>query len=426
MKIAILGRSPIALEAAITFHSHGASLTWFLGNEESSLFTTPEFLTNDFVSDLGQNLLKEIGVVYSPEVFSWSDWLNFYEAPLVEYLRRNQEVKSDEVVSITKRFLAPRETILGRSRFLDLFRIIYKVNPKDFIEEQKETNPETYERLSEEFIHSLSSSIEMYQDYDLVLDLRNDFMKASIAISGRALGESRPSDKVHHGIEAIKFAQGLVPSPEIREMFLVGSNSISAEIIISLELWLKDPRSRLFLATTEEEPFFEFLKESASSSGDKLRSIFKWMDEEFEREVFTFTQKLREWQELDDFVQVKIPRPVEPIPRLVYFSGHNVTAIDELIDRKRMFVTLEKPEFRMGKKHPENNHLDLKTIGVDQVLVSYTKKDQSILGVDPNEVGLFTLTPSRPNTRDCWGLDLQKLKGIEDEVFKLFTPADTH
>ncbi len=426
MKIAILGRSPIALEAALTFHSHGAAVTWFVDKEEHSLFTTPEFTSADFVSELGQVLLKEMGLTYIPKKFTWKDWLNFYEAPLIEYLRRNQEVRTDEVVSITKRFLAPGEEISGRSRFLDLFRIIYKVNPKDFIEEQRETNPETYERLTEEFVHSLASSIEMYQDFDLILDLRNDLSKSSIAASGRALGEGRTSDKINYSTAALKFATGLLPAPDNREMFLVGSDSLAAEILLALEVWLKEPRSRLFVASTEADPFSRFLVEATPASAEKLTSLFGRMDEEFEKEVQTFTHKLREWQELDDFVQVKIPKPVEPIPRLVYFSGHNITAVDELIDRKRMFVTLEKPEFRSGVKHPENNHLDLKTIGVDQILVSHAKKDFSILQIDPNEVGFFTLTPSRPNVGQCWEHDLQKLKGIEDEVFKLFSPADTH
>jgi len=147
---------------------------------------------------------------------------------------------------------------------------------------------------------------------------------------------------------------------------------------------------------------------------------------EFQQEIEVFTKKLRDWQELDDFVQVKIPRPSEPIPRLNFFSGHNVTAIDELIDRKRMFLTLEKPEFRNGKKHPENNNVELKTVGVDQILIGHAKKDRSFVEVDPIEQGFFDLTPTRLNLKECWEKDLLKVEGIEDEIFKLFSPVSSH
>lgn len=426
MKLAILGHSPLALETALRFHLHGAALTWYVDQDDLSLFTSQENSVEDFISDLGLGVLKEMNLSYSPSAFTWAEWMKSYEKPLIDYLRAHQEVKTDEVISVTKRFLTPGEVIPGRSRFLDLFRVIYRVNPKDFIDDQKETNPETYQRLTEEFIHSLASTIEMYQDYDLVLDLRSDLGKSSVAASGRALGEGRNTDKVSYALNALRYAKSIQPAPDLRELCLVGSDSLSAEILIALENWIREPRSRLFLVTTEEEPFSHFLEVANKETKQKLQKIFSYIEKEFEDDVDVFTTKLREWQELDDFVQVKYPKPAEPIPRLNFFSGHNVSAIDELIDKKRMFVTLEKPEFRDGKKHPENNFLDLKTIGVDHILVAHAKKNKAIIEVDAHEAGFFELTPHRPNVDSGWEKDLSKLEGIEDEIFKLFSPADTH
>lgn len=426
MKIAILGSSPVALEAALRFHLHGAAFTWFVDQDDFRHFTSPKFAAHSFTSDLGMGVLKEIDQSYSPEVFSWGEWYDKYQAPLVSYLKAQQEVRFDEVVSITKRFLKHGEEIPGRSRFLDLFRVIYKVNPKDFIEGQKESNPEMYQRLTEEFINSLAGSIEMYQDYDLILDLRSDLGKASIAASGRALGESRATDKVSYGLNTLKKASEIKPTPDFRELILVGSDSYAAEVLIALTDWIKEIRSRLFIATTEEEPFKEFFEKAHPDTVKKLHDLFAHIEAEFEGEINIFTKKLHEWQELDDFVQVKIPKPVEPIPRLNYFSGHNVSAIDELIDKKRMFVTLEKPEFRTGKKHPENNFVELKTIGVDHILVAHTKRDDSFVQLDNEEKGYFSLIPERLNVKSAWETDLKKLEGIEDEVFKLFSPADSH
>lgn len=425
MKLAIIGQSPLALEACLRFHLHGAALTWFIDEHDPFSFDSFSSPKDTFTSDLGLGILKEINLTYSPEKFSWDEWINGYQKPLLNYLKAHQEVKYDEIVSISKRFLAPGELISGKSRFHDLFRVIFRVNPKDFIDDQKETNPETYKRLTEEFISSLASSIEMYQDYDLVLDLRTDLGKASAAVTGRALGEGRISQQVAYGKDALLMAKKSIPSQELREIAIIGSDSLAAEMLLSLDKWIEEPRSNLFIVTTEEDPFESFVKNANEETLKKLNHLFKKIEVEYENEINDFTMRLREWQELDDFIKVKKPKPAEPIPRLNYFSGHNVTAIDELIDRKRMFLTLEKPDFRTGKKHPENNHLDLKTIGVDQVFVAHAKKDKSILHLDKEEKGFFELIPTRPNINTCWEGDLKKLEGIEDEVFKLFSPLNS-
>ena len=426
MKLALFGHSPVALEAALRFHLHGAAVTWYMDNDDFPHFSSAHFSQKAFTSDLGYSVLKELGLTYMPEMFSWEEWAANYKTPIINYLKAHQEIKSDEVVSVTKRFLAPGETINDRSRFLDLFRVIYKVNPKDFIEEQKESNPETYQKLTEEFVRSLASSIEMYQDYDLILDLRNDLNEASVSVAGRALGEGRKSQKIIYGMEALKTAKTLRPSPELRELALIGADSLGAEILLGLEEWIKEPRSKLFIISHEASPFSHFLENADPQTREKLTSFLSRIDEEFETEINTFTKKLREWQELDDFIQVKMSRPVEPIPRINFFSGHNVSAVDELIDRNRMFLTLEKPEFREGLKHPKNNLPDLKTLGVDSILVSHAKKDMSRMQLDNGEKGLFSLTPTRPNMKDSWERDLSRLEGIEDEIFKLFSPVDAH
>lgn len=426
MKLAIIGNSPIALEAAVRFHLHGASLTWFKNEDYTECFNEFQLSEGGLISDLGLEILKSKNLKYDLQNLSMENWRINYFSPINEVLSQYQEIKTDEVVSITKRFLAPEEEILGRTRFLDLFRVIFKVDPTKFIEEQKDDNPETYKKLSEEFVKSLASSIEMYQDYDVVLDFRTNLGKASVNIAGRALGEGRQSESVFYDVKALKKARTITPGPELREIALVGSHSLSAEMLISLEEWLKDPRSNLFIISHEEEPFNNFLVMAQPSIAKKIKSILATIEQEHKFEIESFTKKLREWQELDDFVRLKIPRPVEPIPRLNFFSGHNVTAIDELIDRKRIFLTLEKPEFRRGKIQPENNNPDLKTLGADLVLVGHCKKDRSNLEIKNNESGFFELIPEMMNIKNFWEEDLTKLEGIEDEIFKLFSPANSH
>jgi hypothetical protein len=426
MKLAILGNSPLALEAALRFHFHGAALTWYMSPEGFSAFDSGEHPPLCFSSKLGLQVLNDLNQNYSPDLFNWSQWVKGYEQPLVQFLKTHQEVREDEVVCVSKRFLTPLEEISGRSRFYDLFRLIYKVNPKEFIEDQKESSPETYKKLTEEFVQSLATSIEMYHDYDLILDCRTDLSRTWASVSGRALGEGRISRNVSYSVEALQLGKNLEPTTDLRDLCVVGSDSLAVEIVLSLAKWLKDKHSNLFIISSEEDPFSSFLEEGNPKTTSELKNLLKYMEDEFQEEVKSFSQKLREWQTLDDFVQVKIPRPAEPIPRLNFFSGHNVMAIDELIDRKRMFITLEKPDFRQGKKHPENNHLDLKTLGVDHILVANAKKNRSIIELPYQEIGFFDLIPIRANIKNSWEKDLEKLKGVEDEVFKLFSPVNPH
>ncbi len=151
-----------------------------------------------------------------------------------------------------------------------------------------------------------------------------------------------------------------------------------------------------------------------------------YFEREFESEKEIFHTKLREWQELDDFIQAKKPKPVEPIPRLVFFSGHNATAVDQLIDKQRIFLTLEKPDFREGLVQIDNNQLELKTIGVDTIFVAARPQTSPIKNLSPvNEKGCFEIHPNEPFFSDAWSTDLENIKVIEDEIFKLFSPRNS-
>lgn len=424
MKLAILGSSPQALETAVRFHLHGASLTWFNALEEEAEELQQDLLESSaFVSEEGLQLLRSIGGDYRPERFDWQSWKKDYYTPLASLLASEQKVRNHEVISVAKRYLAPGEEIPGKSRFYDLFRLIFQVNPEEFIKEQEATNPETFQRLTEELKTSLQKNIEMYEDFDLVLDLRRSTRSCSLSVTGRALGESRVSkDQLLYAWDALREARKIAQDTgEVREVALVGSTALAAQITLSLKDWLKDARMRLFVITTEANPFSDLLNSANAKLSLELQEFFAYMEGEFEKEVNEFHRKLREWQELDDFVQVKVPKPVEPIPRLVFFSGHNATAVDQLIDKRRVFLTLEKPDFREGRKQPENNALDLKTIGVDRIFVATGLKKPNLESyLSPNEKGHFSVELS------SWEKDLLVIKGIEDEIFKLFSPAGTH
>ena len=431
MKLAILGSSPIALEAALRFHLHGASLTWFNFAEVEYEDLFENTLSEDtYVSEAGLTFLKEMGKTYAPSnPKNFSSWKENYLKPIVELLSHEQKVRPHQVVSISKRYLAPSETPQERTRFLDLFRVLFQVNPQEFIKEQELTNPEAFERLSQELIDSLQTNLEMYEDFDLVVDLRRSTQVQSLSVTGRALGESRVSkEQLKYGFEALDLALEIhKDAQDMRELALVGSEPLAVQIVLTLGEWLKDQRSRLFIVSEEAWPFQKFLESGEPDSVKRLNEVFDFMNAEFQQDVNEFHLKLREWQDLDDFVQAKIQKPVEPIPRLVFFSGHNATAVDQLIDKRRLFLTLEKPDFREGLRQPENNPLELKTIGADRILVANKMmKPKMDVHLALNEVGYFECELNLPNISGAWKQDLERLKGIEYEIFKLFSPADAH
>src|SRR5690606_25130524 len=116
----------------------------------------------------------------------------------------------------------------------------------------------------------------------------------------------RKSEKVLYGLQALNFAASLKPSPSMREIALIGSGAVAGEILIAMDEWLKESRSRMFIISHESSPLDAFLEKANSETKEKLMKLFREIDEEFETDIETFTRKLREWQELDDFVQVKI------------------------------------------------------------------------------------------------------------------------
>jgi len=322
-----------------------------------------------------------------------------------------------EVLSVAKRFLGEHEKIQDRSRFYDLFRLIYALKPADYVDSQKEVNPEVYERLSQEMLRSLQSQIEMFEDFDIVLYAPEKLLSGSLNVNGRCLGEKRISERIIHGDQLLKIHSGWLEERQAREVLIVGDEFLSFEIILKLEDWLRDEKNRLFIVSSELSPLDAVRNRLTQEMREKFDQLISYLEAEFEDEKTRHHQKLKEWQELDDFVKVKIPKPVEPISRLVFFSGHNLSAVDELVDKNRVFATLEKPDFRNGLKDVENNFLDLKTIGVDFILNGITKKN--FYEVPAGEQGFFILPP--------YDLLLESaLKDIENEIYQLFSPAHSH
>ncbi len=426
MKVAILGHNPVGLEIALYFDQIGASVVWMGTNEDLQKYDSLYRSGYDLSLLTGEQGMARLGA--TPELSSLDDYKNKYFSPLLSTLAQAQDVKVVEVESVNKRFIRKEEEIEGRSRFLDLFRVRYSIDPKDFVETQKEANPEVYERLTSEMMSSLQSRIEMYEDVDLVINAAERMIPRSLGTNGAALGENRiKTEKLLYGEMALASLDGLKTNNDIREVVIVGSGEQAAVALIELHPWLlKTPSGRIFVASAEADPFVG-LKENSSELYSRVQLILEQQNEEYKIESDEFLAKLRDWQELEDYIKAKIPRPAEPVPRLVFFSGHSISAVDQLIDKKRLFLTLEKPDFRQGLKQPDNNGIDLKTIGADQILV-LGGSQRKVLDQDlrENEVGYFKI--EMPSVWDQTRKTKLKmiLDKIEHEINTLFSPSRPH
>jgi hypothetical protein len=346
MKVAVLGPSQNALELAQALHALGASVRLFWGGPAHGL--PPEVAQED--------------VIPHP-------WLR-----------------------VTKRFLMPGQLPPNATRFSDLFRVTYQVDPTALVQASKESQPEMFQNMSEEFLVSLKGQLEMFEDVDVVVDASDGIPVGSLGPGGPAVGElrMRPETLLHWPAN-VDLNQWIGQS---RELALVGSGVQAQAVLQTLWPWVQTPGHRIFVITPEVTPFAQ------PTPGWQVH----WEEQQTSHlaGLKKHAAELAEWEELDDFIKAKKPRPEAPVPPVVVLSAHMVTAVDQLVDQTRSFVTCEKIPWVEGLVQPENNFLELKTLGVDKIIGAHGLKRPTgyfhgldvrpdVVGEQP-ERGFFTLT----------------------------------
>ena len=100
--------------------------------------------------------------------------------------------------------------------------------------------------------------------------------------------------------------------------------------------------SRLFYVSKSCRPF-ENLENINSDLYSEVLKVINEYNTVFKNETDSFLAKLKDWDELESYIKAKMPKPVEPIPNLVFFLGHSVTSVDRMVDQKKIFLTCEIP-----------------------------------------------------------------------------------
>ena len=371
MKIAILGSGPLALLAAKHFDDLGAYTVLF---QRSPLGGNIRMLAEQ---------LPDLETTFRNQKTTLKNFVESELINLVKQIEANGISRQGDVLRVHKRFVHPGEFIKGKSRLHDLFRVIFSLNPQESILKQVEENPEMFKQLGKEVIESLHKPVESFEDFDVVIEATGLGKKPLPMGAGLALALNE-NNLQSSGL--ILYQNDIIKKTfddKTKSVVLVGEGRDAKIALIKLREWLMQSNgNQLHLVT------YERLSLNHKDSLDfACRTLFKEVEEKFETDKSVFETELRKWRDLEDHVKLKIPKPVEPQPKILFYEGYDVTSVDRLLDREGIFATIESAPFREVVEAEM-----LQTIAADFICVARGVEDESLgKGLMNDEPGYFKL-----------------------------------
>lgn len=400
MKLAIVGSGPLAIFCAQYFDQLGARVTLF---QKKPLGGNVRFLLDHF-PQMEVNYLNQTKTIKT----FWNEDITL----AITSLEEKGLTRAGEVLRVHKRFLHPEETISDKSRLHDLFRVIYSVNPKEAILKQLEENPDMFKQLGEQVINSLHLPVESFEDFDIVIEARG---------LGRAALPMGPSNSMALNENNIKASADLLYEKDIlkelsfegkKHLVLIGNNESAILALLKCKEWI----------FSNPEHCLTWVRAGALSKKFKnnwlnieLEKLLHFAQDYFDKEKIEFEKKMHEWRDLEDYVKVKIAKPLLPIAKLNILEGYDVTGVDRLLDQNGVFVTIETPDFRDYALTAN----DLKTLSAEAILIACgVDYDDSVAkGLKPNEPGFYRLEAEDINE------GLAQIKLIEEKILAFFSRA---
>ncbi len=399
MKMAIIGSGPLAIFCAQYFDSIGAEVVLF---QRNALGGNVRFLLEYF---------PQMKIDFQNQKLSLTQVWEEAIIPSIKEIEAKQLTKAAEVLRVQKRFLQIEETIPNHSRLHDLFRVIYSVNPKEAILKQLEDNPELFNQLGEQVISSLHTPVESFEDFDIVIDARG------LGSEALPMGPSQSwalNELNIKSIASIFYEKTILTNFSFKEktqILVVGNSDSAAMALLYCRDWLFEKQENRLTWVTPTSAEQKWTNDWLNQEVNKLMDFSR---EQYEKEKVIFEDQIHEWRDLEDYVKVKVPKPIEPEMKLKIFQGYNVTSVDRLLDRDGLYATLESPDFR---KFALSN--DLKTLATDAILVGFglETKDSFARGIRQDEPGYYHL--------DANNLDegLKMIKKIEEKILTFFSRA---
>jgi len=326
-------------------------------------------------------------------------------------------IKPFKVERIQKRFLETEEELSEESRMRDLFRIFYSVEPQDNVMNRVKENPELFEKLGEDVVNSLSFSVESFEDVDVVIDARGSLGEANFMGPGGAptFNESRIMSEqcLFYGDACFE----KYDEKEKGEITLVGSSKEALSFFLKCKSYLERGMS-LNIVTSESSCFRKAYSDESLSAEDieEAKGLIKKHLGQWKKECDQYTQDVQKWRALEDFERRKIDPPQMPEPQLKIYESYTVTSVDKLLDRDKLFLTLEMPPWR----DPKEEKKPLMTLAQDKIfaLCGHQRTKRIDQGLQSNEPGFYYINDlKKENSKE----DLCTY--IEKDLMRFFSKA---
>jgi hypothetical protein len=400
MKLAIIGSGPLAIFCAQHFDQLGAEVVLF---QKKALGGNVRFLLDHF---------PEMEIAIDNKTKTLKEFWKTDLVPAIRFLEERQLTTAGEVLRVHKRFLHPQEKIEGKSRLHDLFRVIYSVNPREAILKQLEENPEMFKQLGEDVLNSLHAPVESFEDFDIVIEARG---------RGRSPLSMGPSHAPALNENNIKGTDLLLYEKDIFEklnfegknhLVLVGNNESTVLALLKCKDWIFSKPNH-FLTWVTHSPVRAPHRNVWLNN--QLNELLDFSGDYFEREQIEFEKKMYAWRDLEDYVKVKIPKPIEPQEKIKIFQGYDVTSVDRLLDREEVFATFETPDFRKFSSVPN----DLKTLAAEVIMIACGVEEEREFakGINDDEPGYYRLDTSDIDE------GMEMIKKIEQKILSFFSRA---
>lgn len=400
MKMAIIGSGPLAILTASHFDKMGAEVVLY---QRSPLGGNVRFLLEQY---------PNFKLKYENSEQTVSEFFEKTIVPTVLELEEFKLTKQGDVLRVHKRFLHPDEKVPAKSRMHDLFRVIYSLNPQESILKQLEESPEMFKQLGEDVINSLHRPVESFEDFDIVIEATGLGQGPAPMGAGKshALNETNLYDS-----SVIFYEKDIFTKLDLenkKTIIIVGEGVSLKMALLKFKPWLMEKPGRELHWVTYQPANLATGLEWLDLEVDNL---LKEIEVRFDSSKNEFEKKMHEWRDLEDYVKVKIPKPVEPSPLLVIHEGYDVTSVDRLLDREGVFATIESPDFRTFSKAP----LDMLTLAGDALCVAR--------GINEKKLGASSLEANEPGYYKFKSLDLEsgmkELKLFEEDILNYFKKA---
>ncbi len=449
MKVAIIGGGPIGLECALAFQRMGAHAVLFSGSQnQGRLFALLarcwgeqpcDGSWGEITSEIGRSWLSQKKDFDLTEVPTLGEYQREYLFPLLNLDCVQSMIRPYLVDRVHKRILNPEEFIKGRSRVVDLFRVVYRLQATvDFqkqFQEQREQNPDLFHKFGKEMTSSFLEEGEQFEDFDLVVDATGPEKRfRPLGPSGcEAIGEERVASLglVYYGYQALDHWEKIC---QTKRVTIVGSGAWAARGLLELSHFLEKGKIKEVTLVTSELNPFEKIEGQFSSEFTECLFSFLRSEEKFWRKNCEKTEsEIRRWKELPRYERDKVARPLFPEPRLKMLGGYTVTSVDKLLDREGVFLTCETEPWR------RENTSSLVTIGTDLIIGANGLRLESSLfrGLRTSYESCLSRGPARgfheepgfytigENGKGVYGLKfgLNQVQFMKEDILKFFSKA---